>query len=253
MQAADAMPPSTALEFERGIAKKIGAHVAHTTAISFDALQVSLRAAIPASSLSSDALAVAVASLYDSHTIAWQKGVAAVADARAIERANEGVPLPGAIADSNASAKDELAIDVELLSLCARLRNANVATEGLLERKHEMVRALAATRCIASRVPSGNSADGNVSAVADAKGIVGDMQDAAVNLEAVEMLLGTESDSCPLLLNVASAVKALSEDRRDGSASWCFSPAIHPPNNSVAFTADKKALDALSTHLSTQK
>lgn len=240
------MTSSISLPSERDLAKQIGAHVSHTTSISFDALQVSARAAISASSLTSDALAVAVGSLYDSHTIAWQAAIAAVAGARA----KESVPPPSIDAvDSAAIAKDEVAYDIQLSALRARLRNADVATAELASRQDDVGRAVAAAQRIQGSVCKQGSSEDSKELSTSASAAVSELRNVAMTLEAVQVLLDSESESSvPLLSSAASAVKRVPVSGTESIQPLPLPTSTFGRNNDESLV-DNARLETLSARL----
>lgn len=187
---------------EREIAKRLGAHVAQAGSLCFDALYVSVREALPASSLTSEALSAVVSSLCDAHEAALISSFAAVAGARAKERAES--PGPEA-ADSSASAREERELDARLAALRARTRNADVAAAELAGQKEQLATALAAVHEIRAKITAHGVAQGGEDLAESADAAAAALRAEALTIDSVRALL--EDTDAPLLARAASALR----------------------------------------------
>lgn len=196
---------SSSILSEHELARRIGAYVAQTSSFCFDALHVSVREAIPSSSLTSEALTTSVSSLCDSHLAALQSAFASVAGVRTKERVI--LSRPEAV-DSSSLAREERELDIRLNALRVRQHNADVAAAELAGRTEQLARALSAVREIRATVLPEGSAEEGEELLESADAAVSELRAESMTLDSVRALL--EESNAPLLERAASAVKNVS-------------------------------------------
>lgn len=203
------MSPSVLSEHE--LARRIGGYVAQTSSFCFDALHVSVREAIPSSSLTSEALTASVSALSDSHFAALQAAFAAVAGVRTKESAVHSRPEA---VDSSALAQEERELDFRLHALRSRSHHADVAAAELDARKKELARAMSAAREISAKVQAHGSDEGGQGLLESADAAVSELRAEAATMDSVRALL--EESNVPLLERAASAIRKVPSCTRGG-------------------------------------
>jgi hypothetical protein len=183
----------------------------------FDALEISLRAALPTSTLTSDALSTVVASLHSLHASAASAAVPslarAVSDACVFADADRA---PGHHDDDAKLVAEEEELDVKLQTARVRLRNVRAADKALAEAGVAAMGVRDVMKELADRMEAGQDLG------VGEDGLRGELNGVSHALDAVRKLLedrGMGADDVPLLGRVA---KAMADAMADG-------PRTRPP------------------------
>lgn len=198
------------LEPPQALIIDLGGLVSVNASRAFDALEVSVRSALPVSSISSEILSQQIAILHDSHAEAWRHYVAALATSDTLAQRIFGT---GATSDPtlNSKWKDlqrprgqveeerEKELDKKLAVLRTKLRNAEAAQSAL----HLTTTEIQESMDVLSKIEEAMSEEDT-----DVSDMCEEMNATRDTMSAVRLLLEQESPSVPLLAKVAKAVAA---------------------------------------------
>lgn len=177
----------------------------------FDALEVSVRSAVPVSSISSNMLSQQIAVLHDSHANTWRQYVAALAESREFAQQIFGIDALSAEnrgAFENESGLfaewttvqsltlEEKELDSNLSVLRARLRDAKATQTAGEVVLNELKQSLAVLADIEAVMTEDK---------VDLSGLHDEMGGIQKTLASVYAVLGEEASSIPLLAKVAGA------------------------------------------------